>query len=269
MKYKILLAGKNQSAMDDFFYVLSNCFECMTTSVRNSDIATHMKYFNPDAFVYCMSVETKESIISLAHALEDFGRKNQKVILIGENEDCKEFLRLRPDLVSLVLEKPINATTIAEKMLNMLEKQAKQLEEMRAKEQAAEEQAKKDEKYGSDKQILVIDDDPVMLKLIKEKLREKYSVATAISGKIGKAFLDRKETDLILLDYEMPGESGAEILESLRSNEATKDIPVIFLTGINDREKIQTVLKMKPQGYLLKPIEHEKLMNTIVKIIGG
>lgn len=267
MKYKILLAGKNQTTIDDFFYIMSDCFECLTTSVRNSDISTHLKYFQPDAFVYCMSVETKESIMTLSKALDDVGRKKQKLILIGENEDCNEFMRWRPDIVSLILEKPINANTISEKIMNMLDKEAeveKELERFKI-----QEAPKKQKNSFGDKQILVIDDDPIMLKLIKEKLREKYSVATAVSGKIGLAFLERKETDLILLDYEMPGESGAEVLEKLRSNNETKDIPVVFLTGINDREKIQKVLTMKPQGYLLKPIEHEKLMETIAKIIGG
>lgn len=43
---------------------------------------------------------------------------------------------------------------------------------------------------------------------------------------------------------------------------------MVFLTGINDREKIQKVLAMKPQGYLLKPIEYDKLIQTIHNVIG-
>lgn len=266
MKYKILLAGKNQSTIDDFFYIMSDCFECLTTSIRNSDISAHLKYFQPDAFVYCMSVESKESIMILTKALEDVGRKKQKVILIGENEDCNEFMRWRPDMVKLILEKPISANTISERIVNLLNEEAKtRVENENLKKQEA---SIKEKNPSSDKQILVIDDDPIMLKLIKEKLRDKYSVATAVSGKIGLAFLERKQTDLIFLDYEMPGESGVQVLEKLRANDETKDIPVVFLTGINDKEKIRKVLTMKPQGYLLKPIEHDKLMETIKKVIG-
>ena len=66
----------------------------------------------------------------------------------------------------------------------------------------------------------------------------------------------------------MPGDSGADVLEKIRANPQIADIPVVFLTGINDKEKIQKVLALKPNGYLLKPIEHEKLMTTIKKIIG-
>ena len=265
MKYKILLAGKNQSTVDDFFYVMNDCFECMTTSIRNSDITAHLKYFQPDAFVYCMAVESRESILTLVNALEDM-RKKQKVILIGELDDCNEFLRWRPDMVKLILEKPLNANIISEKIMNMLNEDAKIKNE--EENQRKQEVLVKEKIISSEKQILVIDDDPIMLKLIKEKLREKYNVATAVSGKIGLAFLERKKTDLIFLDYEMPEESGAEVLEKLKANDKTKDIPVVFLTGINDKEKIQKVLTLKPQAYLLKPIEHDKLMDTIKKIIG-
>lgn len=113
------------------------------------------------------------------------------------------------------------------------------------------------------KHILVIDDNPMMLKVIRESLRDKYEVATAISGKIARKYLMNKTVDLILLDYEMPEENGSEVLEKLRQNEATKHIPVIFLTGVKEKAKIQKVLQLKPQGYLLKPIEHDKLVEAI------
>ena len=66
----------------------------------------------------------------------------------------------------------------------------------------------------------------------------------------------------------MPGETGPEILEKLRANDVTKDIPVIFLTGVSEREKIQEALVLKPQSYLLKPVDHEKLRSAIAKVVG-
>lgn len=107
-----------------------------------------------------------------------------------------------------------------------------------------------------------------MLKMLKEQLREDYDVATAVSGKIAMKFLERKKTNLILLDYEMPEENGPAVLEKLRANDATKDVPVIFLTGVSEREKIQEALALKPQSYLLKPVDREKLLNAITKFVG-
>lgn len=116
--------------------------------------------------------------------------------------------------------------------------------------------------------ILVVDDDPLMLKMLKEHLHDDYDVATAVSGKIALKFLERKKTNLILLDYEMPGENGVDVLEKVRANKATKDIPVIFLTGVSDSEKIQDALALRPQSYLLKPVDREKLLQSITKVIG-
>lgn len=113
------------------------------------------------------------------------------------------------------------------------------------------------------KHILIIDDDPLMLKSIKNQLQGIYDVATAINGKIALKFLSNKHTDLILLDYEMPVETGPDILKKIRENPDSKDIPVIFLTGIMERDKIEKALSLKPQGYLLKPVDHTKLLETI------
>ena len=114
--------------------------------------------------------------------------------------------------------------------------------------------------------ILVVDDDVRILRFLKAYLRD-YEVATAVNGNLAMRFLEKRTTDLILLDYEMPVENGPEVLKKLRANERTKDIPVVFLTGVADSDKIQEVLLMKPQGYLLKPINRVKLMEIIKKVI--
>lgn len=118
------------------------------------------------------------------------------------------------------------------------------------------------------KHILVVDDDVRMLRLIKKYLENNYDVATAINGRVALKFLESKHTDLVLLDYEMPLEDGRAVLEKIRQNPNTKNLPVVFLTGVSSKEKIQEVLQMRPQGYLLKPINKQKLLFTIEKNIG-
>ncbi len=73
------------------------------------------------------------------------------------------------------------------------------------------------------------------------------------------------KADLILLDYEMPVTSGPQVLEMLRNDEDTKDIPVIFLTGKDDRESVMSVLSLKPEGYILKTSGKEEIVNTVRK----
>ncbi len=77
-----------------------------------------------------------------------------------------------------------------------------------------------------------------------------------------------RSPDLILLDYEMPVCDGKMTLEMIRADEEMKDIPVVFLTAVNDRANIEAVLKLKPAGYFLKPAVKDKLIAEIEKILG-
>lgn len=117
------------------------------------------------------------------------------------------------------------------------------------------------------KHILVIDDDPLMLKVIKDYLHDDYDIATAKGGKIAYKFLEKKHTDLILLDYEMPEEDGPTVYQNIRALPGMANIPILFLTGVSDKARIMNVISLKPQGYLLKPIEYETLITTITPIL--
>ena len=71
--------------------------------------------------------------------------------------------------------------------------------------------------------------------------------------------------DLILLDYEMPVTPGPKVMEMLRSESTTKDIPVIFLTGKSDKESVVQVLNLKPEGYILKSVTQNELIEKIAE----
>lgn len=118
------------------------------------------------------------------------------------------------------------------------------------------------------KHILVIDDDPLMLKVMKDYLHNRYEVATAKGGKIAYKFLEKKHTDLILLDYEMPEENGPAVYRKIREIPGYKDIPIFFLTGVADKARIMEVAQLKPQGYLLKPVEYDMLMSMVTQVLG-
>ena len=61
----------------------------------------------------------------------------------------------------------------------------------------------------------------------------------------------------------MPEENGAQVLLQIRERQGLMDLPVIFLTGVSEKEKILEVLSLKPQGYLLKPIQPADLLREI------
>ncbi len=116
--------------------------------------------------------------------------------------------------------------------------------------------------------ILVIDDDVRMLRTIYQILKNDYQVSVTKGGEEARNFLKTNEVRLILLDYMMPGENGVEVLKSLRANQKTGNIPVVFLTGLDDKKKIIECLSLKPAGYIMKPVDREKLAAKIKAIIG-
>lgn len=113
------------------------------------------------------------------------------------------------------------------------------------------------------KRILIIDDSPILLRSIKGILQDFYEVFIATSGEMGLKMIYTKQPDLILLDYEMPGMDGKETYDAIMADEFSKDLPVIFLTNVDERSQIYAVLKSVPAGYILKPPDREKLLTTI------
>ncbi len=111
--------------------------------------------------------------------------------------------------------------------------------------------------------VLIVDDDPQYLTMVREWLKGTYKVAMANSGMQAIKWLGKNKVDLILLDYEMPAASGPQVLGMLRSDVETKDIPVIFLTGKDDKESVMAVLSLKPEGYILKTVQKNELLSKI------
>lgn len=117
------------------------------------------------------------------------------------------------------------------------------------------------------KRILAVDDDPLVLKTVHEFLKDEYNVAVARSGDSAYSFLEKKHVDLLLLDYEMPGEDGTAVLQNIRRIPHCTSLPVIFLTGANDVTIVAKIMMVNPQGYLLKPMDGEKLLAKIHDIL--
>ena len=117
------------------------------------------------------------------------------------------------------------------------------------------------------KRILLIDDSLIQHRLIQTMLKDYYELLTCTSGLDGIRIAKTEQPDLILLDYDMPIMSGRETLRRLQQKEETKGIPVVFLTGVNERKDVGAVLKLRPQGYLLKPVEQNGLLQVIKKVL--
>ena len=123
------------------------------------------------------------------------------------------------------------------------------------------------DKVSNKRHILVIDDDVNMLKTLRLYLQDAYEVTVISSGKAAVDFLLKYTPDLILLDYVMPMFNGAAVFKIIKSREATKNIPVYFLTGQTDKGTVIECLSLKPAGYIVKPIAKNDLLEKIAKAL--
>ncbi len=115
--------------------------------------------------------------------------------------------------------------------------------------------------------VLVVDDNNILLRTVKEMLDERYNVSIAISAKQAFESIQRRLPNIILLDYEMPYVDGEEVFLQLKANADTKNIPVIFFTGSADRDVVTKLVNLKPAGYVLKPPNKQRLIELIEKTL--
>lgn len=108
--------------------------------------------------------------------------------------------------------------------------------------------------------ILVIDDEESSRELLQMILEHQgYLVLTAKSGEQGREFALREDPDLILLDIVMPDENGFETCKLLQQHPASSDIPIIFISGMNDVESKVTGLTIGGWDYVTKPFQRAEV----------
>ena len=132
------------------------------------------------------------------------------------------------------------------------------------------------ETISEKKKILIIDDDPGYINLIRGWLRDDYKVFMSTSGDMALDWLAGNSTDLILLDFEMPDYKGPEMLARIRESENKKPdnshhTPIIYITG-NESSEIEISIASnenapKPDGCIFKTIGRDTLLRTIPNYI--
>ncbi len=116
--------------------------------------------------------------------------------------------------------------------------------------------------------VLVIDDDTDMLAMVSRWLeRSGYEVKTASSGKEALSVLSGMKPQLILLDHRMPEMDGPAVLKAIRSDEALKDIPVLYRTGAEDIDGSEGEDQPRPDGIVPKSGGKPALMKAVGEIL--
>ena len=116
------------------------------------------------------------------------------------------------------------------------------------------------------KKVLVVDDDPVVVRLVKEFLKAQGHVVETAKDGIDAMILVKKEIpDLIVLDIMMPELNGYDVLRTLKFTDEYKEIPVLLLTS-REQELDKRIGEMMGIDYLQKPVNREAFVEKIQKI---
>lgn len=218
-----------------------NDFQCMRCGITMEELENCQEY--ADLLIYYMDELLYKNTDSLVYLKDLVVEQDKHLILIGTRTEYDAALASIPEsCITKWVERPFDM----ERFLIFLEKFYR-------------EDAKKDEKH----KILIVDDDETYMELIKAWLEDRYDVVMASSGLLAIRWLARNKPDLILLDYEMPITNGPQLLEMLKSEAGTDNIPVMFLTGKQDKGSIMRVLNLKPTDYILKTIDRGSLLEKL------
>jgi two-component system chemotaxis response regulator CheY len=116
--------------------------------------------------------------------------------------------------------------------------------------------------------ILIVDDDPTTRKLLGLFLRSKgYEVAYAENGIDGLEKLGSENPNMIISDLNMPYMDGIEFVKSIRSDPARAEIPILMVTTEGDPEERERALSVGVNGYLVKPVTAEVVIQHIRHIL--
>ncbi len=102
--------------------------------------------------------------------------------------------------------------------------------------------------------VLVVDDNEMNRDMLARRLqRQNCEVVMAENGAVALDAVKNRNFDLVLLDIMMPGISGYEVLEKLKADEATRHIPVIMISAVDDLDSVVKCIEMGAEDYLFKP----------------
>lgn len=120
----------------------------------------------------------------------------------------------------------------------------------------------------SSRKILVVDDDPTMVKLINVNLKlNNYSVMEATSGEQAMDALAAETVDLVVLDIMMPGVDGWEVLKRIRSSRETEEMPVILVTAKTQDSDVIRGWELGADEYVIKPFNPLLLVEVIRMVL--
>lgn len=120
------------------------------------------------------------------------------------------------------------------------------------------------------KSILVVEDDQFLRDLIVKKLEEEgLNIIQAVDGEEGLQFIKENKPALVLLDLILPGIDGFEVLKQVKSDPETKDIPIIILSNLGQKDDIERGLELGARDFMVKAhFTPEEIVKKAKEVLG-
>ena len=120
--------------------------------------------------------------------------------------------------------------------------------------------------------VLVVEDDPDHNEMIGAYVRlAGYTYRPALDGDAALRALREKAPALVLLDLMLPGIDGFEVCRQMRADEATRDVPVVILSAVNEPDARRRAQELDVRAYITKPFDPDALMDALRRyaLVGG
>ncbi len=308
MDLKILSTGSNREIVDNITNYLKNNIEYDITECEQDKAAIKkaLSEIRPNVMILCCGEENEENV-GFYNVINEFEDAAKLVIIVIATEEDFEIFMEHTKLSNIqFVRRPVSRSSIFYKLEEIKEMfntgefafDTSEGGESGTDQNKAAAETGKDSDAGNSKNvtqepangvttrrtaidndpgvpsgtrkhILIVDDDAEQLAQIKGHLQEYYQVTAVRSGPAAFKYLENHNADLILLDYLMPSMDGPEVLSKLRSMPAYKNIPIVFLTGVSEKETIiKTLVQLKPQGYIVKPAKKSEIIAKIIDVLG-
>ena len=232
-------------------------FDAICCPIAADYVKSNIASFNPDVCIIYMNgySDTYTQCFKSVKKYIDQESIDISLYLIGtETEFTTTFKNVEREMFQAIFMRPVNVNDIIREV-NLIGSDYIYNEQNLSDSAVQERQ--------DWKKILIVDDDTVYLRSINQWLSKEFNVYMVSSGSDAVGFLKNHTVDLILLDYEMPVLSGFDVLQLLRNEPSTAEIPVIFLTGKDDKKTVMEVIAAKPASYMLKTIPPVVLIQNV------
>lgn len=251
---KVLLVGELSEIVRSLNECLENDFQVQLCSEELTNVQAMVKIIKPDLIIICqIGVEEINNAMFTWLREKCAGTPILGITTSDWKKQCRDFYKSEQ---FDVLFRPVAKNELLKKCHELLGAKSGNGVEYKT----ADKQSRK-------KKIMLVDDSALLLRSMKSMLEKQYDICLAKSGEQALNRIPKEKPDLILLDYEMEGMDGKSTFEAMKEDEDMRWIPVVFLTSIANRKSIYDVLKSKPEGYILKPPDEEKIRETIEEIL--